>query len=358
MTDTACYYRSSVSRGYPYNYYFWQKGKQCLGQENSESCTPTSVEVLDTEEELAAYEAGAVKPSLATLPTDAAALEAFLLQAEQRGMITWVESQDSSEVYEVLQGEVDSSESDVHIVFGSAHSSEEQVLFFNELLTAGEDGRSVSGITHVVGETFLNANVQGILDNYLVTGENPIYVHPATHPRSQAPMMPLPVAKAMENLEHIAYRECYNMVAANVDLGLSVTEPDLARSVRMREAYVVDAFNLRQDPGGKDVAFWFFGSMHSEKHRLPFRLATTDPSAHVVSVVLNGGKFDSSMMFDQALKNLGWLDRPFILNLEGHREADYVIHLPTGDRRILGQSLELSEIPQTPVLMPYLDPPG
>ncbi|MCX5750706.1 MAG: hypothetical protein NT099_03410 [Candidatus Saganbacteria bacterium] len=116
-------------------------------------------------------------------------------------------------------------------------------------------------------------------------------------------------------------------------------------------------FNFGQDPGKKDVAFWLWGNSHVEKHRIPFFLHRAYPGAKVVSVVLNGGRFNPSYSFDRVLKKLGWLDRAFILRLDGFREADYVIHLPTYGRQDRSKSMEQEFFPQYPVLMPMVAPP-
>jgi hypothetical protein len=80
------------------------------------------------------------------------------------------------------------------------------------------------------------------------------------------------------------------------------------------------------------VIFWKWGASHVEKQRLPFYIRIQDPKAKVVVVVLNGGTYVDALAFDRVLSKMGWLERKFILRLEGYREADYVIHLPTQGR--------------------------
>jgi hypothetical protein len=124
----------------------------------------------------------------------------------------------------------------------------------------------------------------------------------------------------------------------------------------VRERYATQQFALRQDPETPDLAFWLWGSAHAEKTHLPFYLNVADSSAKVISVILNGGQSAQQLLFDHVLEDLKkeerWSDLPFVLSLDGYREADLVIHLPT-EGRVLSVG-PASDVPPGTVLVPFI----
>jgi len=340
----ACYFRSFLNKGYPLDYYLWQNGKLCEGKEADINCAPDPPEVLYRREEVDRFEAGAMRPDLKRLPNDQEELAGFLIRAAQRGQITWIDRDDPA-IYEVVQNEVDSARTgqNVHMVFGFPHLVVGQTEFFNELLTEGYDGRKIRGVTHLALELArMSSNgrdLQNYLDIYLAVGAEGFKprIYSINWEGTNIPMEVAEETRSRNDMLEISYYECYNTVFANLPEGTSdAIESSLGQYYWMaaREIYAVESVSQRLDPGGGNVVFWRWGGSHAEKHRFPFYLGIQDPGAKVVSVVFNGGTYVRAYAFDRALENLGWLEKKFILRLDGYREADYVIHLPTQGRRI------------------------
>lgn len=346
MGDLVCSYRNSLSQDLPYDYYLWQGGKACQGKKKKDSpCAPTPPDVPLTRAEIDAFERGKVMAGLKRLPSDEKELEQLLLQAERKGLIKWGKG-NNREIYNVLQKEIDSTpaSSDMHVIFGAAHHGiDGQTEFFNELLTEGKDRRKVGGVTHLALEiSRVNAegdDVQTYLDNYLLRGgEAPEFSAPA---KWRGTNIPFETKKEMRDRNYtirLAHRGCYNLVTADmqrvVSKGVKERHGEYY-SVAAREIFAVRSAFQRQDPGKKDVIFWNWGASHAEKQRLPLHIKKMDPKAKVISVVLNGGTYVEALAFDRVLKKMGWLEKTFILRLDGYREADYIIHVPTRGRKMM-----------------------
>ena len=345
--DGACYYRASLLQGLNFDHYLWQGGNP-----------PEPPEIFRTKEQVIAFENGYVRPNLNRLPADIESLKGFLRQADQQGRITWIGGK-NYEIYDVLQREIAAAGlgRNVHVLFGTVHGVTAQIGYFNELLSAGADGQKIKGVTHVVleieRENEAAGNAQNRLDHYLVTGQDRLILQPKNN--TGRPMGSEEETYLRNHLLEIAYEQCYNVVLGNVPGEISgELEASLGAYYWLgaRDIYAVKSFQQRQ-MAGKNVAFWLGGASHVEKHRLPFYLGIQDPGARVISVVVNGGMYTDYFSFDRALKELGWLERPFILRLDGYREADYVLHIPTGGSEWLtGVSGR-----EHPVLQQIYDPP-
>ena len=344
----SCNYRASLDQCLPYDYYLWQNGGLCSGREGQEACSPAAPEIPDTRAKIEAFENGAVRAEYNRLPTEAMELERFLLGAD----ITWVEDGDST-IEDTIQREIDSAAAeDVHMVFGFAHAVVGQTEFFNGLL------QRVHGVTHLALESDRygrsGRDIQRSLDCYLVTGDLNY------RPTFSSPMWPgtdVPIEEEKEIRDRYAlldlgYSKCLNVVYADIPSEATGSLDEYYRFAA-REIYAVESVQMRQDPARRDVVFWRWGAVHAEKHRLPFYLGIRDPQAKIVSIVVNGGTYLAALAFDRALEDLGWLERTFILKLDGYREADYIIHIPTeGRRREWGISRE-----GDPVVQNIFDPP-
>jgi hypothetical protein len=362
MGDSVCSYRNSLSQDLPYDYYLWQGSKACSGKKKKDSpCVPSPPAAPLSPEEIDAFEGGRVRPRLKSLPANEKQLAAFLTQLNRRGQIRWVKP-DQNEIYGLLQREVNSSTpgQDVHIVIGMAHPGiDGQTQLFNELLTAGKDKRKLNGVTHLALE-MVRINSEGYdsqrsLDYYLVTGSKNFELKPPQKWKgTDIPKDSEAEVEAKEETFKLGYRDCYNLVMADNLISNRGRIRSDAGEYSAREIYAVKSIAQRRDPNRRNVVFWGWGATHAEKHRLPFYIKIANPKAKVVSVILNGGTYVDAFAFDRVLKKLGWLERPFILKLEGYRDADYIVHIPTkGRERMWGISREEDPVVQHIVNPPY-----
>lgn len=328
--DGACYYRASLLQSLNFDHYLWRGGSP-----------PDPPEIFRTMEQIIAFENGHVRPQLNRLPADAERLEAFLRQADQQGRIIWI-GKHNYEIYDVLQREIAAAGlgRDIHVLFGTTHRVPGQIAFFSELITSGEDRQKVKGVTHLVfeieRESKVAGNAQNRLDRYLVTGKDRLILEP----KSQGGVLlgSEEETDLRNRLLEIAHDQCYNVVLGDIPRDISdELEISLGQYywLGVRDIFAVRSFQQRQIAGKNNVVFWLEGASHVEKHRLPFYLGIQDPRARVISVALNGGTYIDDFVFDRALKKMGWLESPFILRLDGYREADYIVHIPTGGREML-----------------------
>ena len=344
MSGLFCYYRFSQIQGLPFDYFLWQNGQLCQGKESAETCSPKPPTILNSKADLQAVESSKPKPLLQRLPADEGELEAFLLQAEKSGQITWV-SPDNVEVYQMIQGEIDSAapDQDVHLVFGTGHLIEGQTAFINELITTGQDRQQLNGVTHLALEyervSRSGYSVQEMMDRFLIFGQPIVRLSvPEDFMRTMGVNEPAgEMADKSETFE-IAYEECYNVVMADAPSGVGAQGRQTLGSfysMVMRENYAVRSVAQRVVSGIKDVVVWNWGATHAEKYRLPHQIAIEDPKAKVVSIVINGGTYVDALAFDRVVARLGWRERSFVIKLAGYRDADYVIHLPTRGRALM-----------------------
>ena len=329
-----CYYQI-LTREKPFDFNLWRGQRSC----GKDTCAPPLPKVLATKEEIRAFEASATPPTLKKLPADVDQLRSFLFKAEKEGRLTWV-SPSNRAIYDVLRGEVKSTPAgeDVNFVLGISHGAPEQLTFITKLFEEWKNGEEIEGDGHILFEidrmSDEKTDLQLGMDRYLVTGDTSTLpeLFSVSLPESQTY---LEVIQAYKKMLTIARGNCYDVIFA--DSKGSFSEEDkqrLGRPLRnrSREIYALQTAGQRNDPAKKDVFWWIWGSDHAEKYGIPLDIH----NAKVRSIVFNGGRFAPFLIFDQTLKNMGneWLEKAFILALDGYREADYVVHLPSNGKMI------------------------
>jgi hypothetical protein len=326
----------------------------------------SNLPVYTTENEIVAafVQRGQFDITYLEMSKDVAEIEQLLLTADQRGEIAWVEHNDWSGCYRLLQQRIDTApeRSDVHLLFGYNHASDAQYAFLNELLTEGADHQKLGGITAVALETFGGAEVRGddasamldawdeeadlkeqknktlsvteggtqdLINYYLRTGDTRAYDWLERYEYYVlGDYMPLK-DDVMYTLS-IAYAEKYAVLATDVPIAKKREMGGLPAAWRYksREMYAADSV-AQAGTAGKDVFFYIYGALHVEETGLPQMIRYNDPQATIISVLLSGGNFE----FNQAIEELGkkdpkWTTQPFALTLAGYREADVVLHFP------------------------------
>ncbi|OGC03707.1 hypothetical protein A2276_07590 [candidate division WOR-1 bacterium RIFOXYA12_FULL_43_27] len=338
---TQCYYRKEPWLLWP------NHQKECKGKGTCSPYIPKTVENKDELNSKTANRRGSFKR----------------IPKKEKNIPQWMRRLDLKEgagvVYAAIQREIDSSSSkqNVHIIFGVSHLVEGQTAFFNELISQGKDGCKITGTTHLSLEFGRsdenNVDLQLLIDDALITGYFPFsvdknykqsYLHESKGEYEE-----------QFNTFKLAHNNCYNVVLSDVErTKVDRVERDLGEkhSYSMREIFAVDSTYARMFSDRKNVVLWRWGATHADKQRLPYLIRKKDPRAKVVAFVFNGGTYVDAYAFDRALKDQGKLNDLFLLKLSGYREADYVVHLPTGDRvRMEGISRE-----GDPVISHIVDP--
>lgn len=317
-----CYYRRSLQERKPYDYYLWQNGALCRGKEDEEVCSPPPPELLTTNEQIAELESKMPHPTYKRLPSDVGHLKSFLLESEKNGTLTWVGEQnlEIKALFDKIIKE-SASDQDIHFIIGECHTCEGQTAAVNQWLSQWvSDG--VIPATHLAME-YKRTDINGLasqnkLDKYLITGKGNFNFIDRSGKTSEHEL------KELSRTVNLGYDGCLNVALANLDLEMN--QLTLVNYYCARENYAVNYILQRMDPQNKDIVFWLWGSSHAIKDRLPNQIHFLSPADLVVSIVLNGGG-NIGFVFDRALRQLGWQNRPFILSLNGYREADFVIHL-------------------------------
>ncbi|MBN2057593.1 MAG: hypothetical protein JW782_02200 [Candidatus Saganbacteria bacterium] len=275
--------------------------------------------------------AGIKQAGPAALPSGIEPLTEFLLKAEGRGLITWL-SPDNHEAYELIRREIELTPlpGDTHLVFGLEHHVVAQLALINELFSMGSDAQSVSGLSYLAMEypRFIpeGLDAQYLLDQYLTTGD-PRY-RPV--PCSTDQLTPAEGGVMLDLLESARSND-FGLVLTGVTAELSdhwLAELPQADWLAARESFAVKVLSQYLSGGLPEVIAWTWGSIHASAERLPYFIASVEAQARVISIVLNGGRVNCHQGFDRAVSQLGWQQQGFILELNGFREAQYVIHLP------------------------------
>lgn len=227
-------------------------------------------------------------------------------------------------------------------------------LFLNDLLDGENDGQKINGVTHLVIE--MDNNSQKSMDRQLVTGRGGFRIVSERWGMVGQPMEPPREIEDKNRTLQLGFEGCYNVLLGDVS---DYMRGQLKKSLgdyywlAAREAFAVKLLQARRLVDRRNVVFWKWGGTHTEKHRLPFYIRIQDPAAKVVSVAVNGGTYVDALAFDRVLRELGWLERTFILRLDGYREADYVVHVPTQGRELWSGIARQDN----PVLQNMYDPP-
>ncbi|MFA6169752.1 MAG: hypothetical protein WCW67_03575 [Candidatus Margulisiibacteriota bacterium] len=293
------------------------------------SWAPSTPALPTTRQELLAYERTLIRPKLNGLPTALPDLVNFLRLAESKGQLTWLSH--DQQAADLIQREVEAVNAgeDLHLLFGIFHLINGQVGFINKLLDR------LVGVTHLVQEYKGlgdgGFDLQSHFDHYLVTGD-PRYQLQMTDTGVKGDEIDQQELADMNSALELGKSQCLNVVFADLSLQEQQTiEEELI--FRSREIFAVKRVEQRLSPGGGNIAVWVYGASHAEKEGLPTDLQAAFPGSKAISIIMNGGTYIPTLLFDQALNELGWLEKPFILKLVAYREGNYIIHLP-----IKGQS--------------------
>lgn len=334
-----CVYRGSLAENKPFDYYLWPGERNCTPS----SCAPSLPAIPTTQQEQLAYENKLTRPILNSLPTTRPDLVNFLQMAESKGQLTWLSY--DQQAADFVQQNINSAKpgQDLHLLFGVFHLINGQIGFINNILDR------LVGVTHLVqeykGTSDSRFNLQTFYDRYLVTGD-PKYQLQMTDTAVKGDEIDQQELADMNNTLELGKDRCLNVVFADLP---SQEEKKIAeeRIFRAREIYAVKRVKQRLSPTEHNVAVWVYGASHVEEEGLPTDLRAEFPGSKVIPIIMNGGTYIPTLIFDQALKELGWLEKSFILKLEGFREGKYFIHLATGGKStnetIPGVGLPVSE---------------
>jgi len=310
--------------------------------------------------------------SYKTLPENDGAMEALLVEKDGTWDLVWFDVSDPSPAFDMLRREIEGYPGDVHVVVGTNHEMEGHVEFINEMVTAGKDGKKLGHVTHVALEMFgadgrrpknphealerwasekdqagncaydlYQHDMQWVLDLYQKSADSralefvEAYVKAcASFRNKEAVAGNVDAVRAAPESEYIALAGDMSIWSIGKLEGLSPSA-QYERREEFIASYVIGRLRTEE----RELVVYHIGLEHSEKRELPKYLRRADPAGKVVSIAMNGGASDETLSFDRALNRLSrtdrkWAERPFILRLCGYREADYVIHLPCGDRTI------------------------
>lgn len=314
-------------------------------------------------------------PRLKTLPWEVNKMKIALESAKARGGLIWLQNAEGKAAYSYLfwhlQSQIDCSLGDVHVLVGNDHPIAQQVGFFNNLIS------NISGITHLGLEAFDRGDIhyeendipsllerkadwpvlfqhdgQGFIDYYLESGDARALAFFKESMKSRFKFSDEGVFNALVETFKIARDRGYEVLANDLSMyrlnnNLKNFTQKLPEQVAVREKMSVDWTEERLSPYKREVVLYFGGKSHTEQKALPVWIKQRDPSATVISIALNGGGFSDSWVFDVALKELGWEEKPFMLLLDGYREADLVVHLPN-DGKVLGFRDSIVQYPLFP----------
>jgi len=340
-TPQKCYYRTPT-QGKPFDHHLWQGERSC----SESSCAPSSPE-LKMEQISQVSE-----PAKIDLLAQKGEIKALLKEAEKDGSLVWL-SDSNQELYRQLDAEVRTAPeaADVHFVIGIDHLARGQNEFGRQLFR-GWSGADSFAFKHLVLEmdrfTSNGVDIQSYIDRYLVHGREadwPVFYAkpiPATGRQIVAPAE----VRARELMARTAVAECYDLILGDAKAQVRGTGLDLFSVYAARERHMVGSMRLRDNPHQPDLFVTWIGAVHAASDRLPYYIEAGFPNAKVVSLVINGGRYKSFSVFDQAIKELGWLERGFVLKLgnkqinwlagSGYNGVDeaveYIVHLPTEEK--------------------------
>ncbi|MFA4967808.1 MAG: hypothetical protein WC624_06305 [Candidatus Margulisiibacteriota bacterium] len=309
-------YRDSVPAGLPFDYNLWAGERACTDR----SCAPAMPPILKTKEEIDTFEKRIPEIKTVELPNDEKELEAFLYSAEKTGLVTWV-SPDNSEIYRAVQSEINSSapDQDVHIFFGETHYIKDQLALFNGIV------KNTNGISALALEYYRfgpsGSDSQFKLDKDLIS------------PSAELGFNLIPDSPKVQNEEieertstfKLGRDKCLNVIFSGprADDAKKIKESiGKYYQVEARDIFAVKAVRQRLDPKVKNVVVWERGAGHVH---IPELINDLDPKAKVVTFIINGGAYIRGLAFDRALRNMGWLERSFVLKVNGY----YILHIPT-----------------------------
>ncbi len=96
-------------------------------------------------------------------------------------------------------------------------------------------------------------------------------------------------------------------------------------------AHVQNLINEHKGQSKGKVILSKWGSLHTEKEGIEKYLDKNDRSFYIV---MSGGAYDTTLVFDKVVRKLGWEDKTFAwLAGENVRDADVIIHLPVNPER-------------------------
>jgi hypothetical protein len=314
-------YRNSIPAGMPFDYNLWGGEKAC----KSGTCAPAPALLPETKVKIDALEKNLPLPASEALPADEKQLEAYLHSAENNGSLTCVGG-DNREIYRTVQSEIDSSSpgQDLHLIFGTTHFIKEHPALFNDILN------NTNGISAVALEYYrLGANgfdYQSSLDKYLMASSDGFgfsLISNSSNVQDQE------VEERSRTLR-MGRDKCLNVIFSEPEASEAEKIKDRLGKyywIEARDIAAVRAAGQRLDPSRKNIVAWERGASHIHLSEL---IKGSDPNAKTVTFIVNGGAYVSGLAFDRVLKNMGWLERSFILKVNGY----YILHLPTAGREM------------------------
>jgi hypothetical protein len=290
-----------------------------------------------TRSEIANLQAGQPKPKLNQLPTGVNDLKQYLAAAAAKGELV-TDDQQLTKLTSLFNDLVKSAPAAVntHILFGFSHGVNGQTEAFNKILAA------TGGYTHlgleINWQSAKGENIQRSFDRYTQSGyfgDRPALVFDPLSDAATVKENELELREQEETLE-IANKACAQIVAtdpAAVDEAKALKQSGWNNTMAARGLFAAQRMAQRLAPQSKNVVVWRVGASHVEKHQLPYYLKMIDPHANVISIVMNGGTMVETLGYDKALEQMGRLGEYSILKLADHRDADYIVHLPTNGQK-------------------------
>ncbi|MDD5593509.1 MAG: hypothetical protein PHG97_02050 [Candidatus Margulisbacteria bacterium] len=314
MLVQECSYRNTPPQGLPADYYLWPGEKRCANRpDGTSSCAPAEPKMLIDPAKIESFNGDLSLPNYQSLPSAEDNLKQLLIEANQRRQIFW-----DDRVFSAIRSEIELNDrQDLHIVFGTSHVTDGQIEFFNSFL------EKTAGITHLALE--YDVSSQALMDTMFLTGWQKFQL-------GSGGVISDHENDARDRTLWLAYDNCFNTVFANPPRA-SVDEikkflPD-GYWYSAKEIFAVERVSQRLDPEKREVVVWEWGADHT--HRFPFYIRNKMPEARTVTIIVNGGSYTDGYAFDRVVKQLGWLDKLFVLKLDGY-QYDYVLHIPTEGR--------------------------
>lgn len=310
-------------RGQAFDYRLWPKHQ--ANCKKKKSCAPPIHPVLPNKEAIKDFSQkinSSTNPN--RLPQDPKQLEKIFFDSS-----FYVGEDASARLLGIIKEFIDNAgENNVYILVGVEHPKLGHNGFFNRILSKG------NGFTHLVLEweriSCGGKDLQLKMDRFLLSGKNPVKTDLEGNKGIGA--MPLTEVKETDRAPLIGRQKCLNVVEADAPCKDEKRYQDKRFGLPLRDKFAVESVLQRQFPDRKNVMIWKCGAAHAEKRHLPAAIKEIDPDAKVLSIVLNGGEYDSTIYFDRMTEALGLRGTNFLVDLrtKEYLDADIIYHLPAG----------------------------
>ena len=321
-----------------------------------------------------------------TLPKTVPEIKRALLGLKKRGLIIFGDEQ----IRKHLQGLIDSSQSDLNLIFGTWHKSPGQYTYINKLLFGqGDKTPSLKDITHIVLEMFgkgssttdkylefaqkykekckeqctqkakefIGDDLQYFIDFYQKYNSQGalkvLELYGKTYFKSSFPKETFENQFKTITLNK-QYGKKYKLLASDISHNTEITLEktygnDSDFLVYDLREYLASSYALQeQDPSKKDVFVYTWGADHIDKYCIPRYIPQTDK---VISIGLTGGgEQNPKILLEQAIKELGWGNQEFLVQFSEpgqtpYKEFDFLIHLPFKTNKDTEYSEDLFAVP-------------